>query len=563
MNAPSGWPLLAPGGESGTARDASPWWRTGVFYENQMASLRDGDGDGIGDLKGLIRSLDYLAGTLGVSAVWLSPCFRSPLLDQGFDISDFRDIEPVFGTLEDFDELVAEAHRRGIRVLADYVPNHTSDQHPWFAESRSSRENLRRDWYIWRDPRPDGSPPNNWTSEAGGSVWELDPATGQYFLHSHLKEQPDLNWRNPEVVAAMHDVLRFWLDRGVDGFRVDVAHMLMKDPELRDNPVRETAQSNAYDVQHADFGAQLHVHDRLHPDTHPVLRGIRAVVDEYPDRVIVGEIEAMGWADWATFFGAGDEIQLPFAFRLIETPWRAADLARELADLDAALPEGAWPILALGNHDRPRLATRVGREQARVAAMLLLTLRGTPIIFYGDELGLRDQPVPRERQRDAFGRTPGGVSRDPIRTPMPWDDGPNAGFSTAPEADLWLPVSVEAATVNVAAQLADPGSLLALYRALIALRRTSPALLEGSYDGLPGAPEGCLAYERRAGSDHKMVALNLTDRPVRVPLPRTGSVVLSTDPARAPGPAGDVLGLAAGEGVVLDAGDGQGGGGCP
>ncbi|SNR24299.1 alpha-amylase family glycosyl hydrolase [Actinomadura mexicana] len=562
MNEPS---VRTQGRPEHAVAEAAPWWRTAVFYENHMASLRDGDGDGTGDIRGLIEALDYLAGTLGVSAVWLSPCFRSPLLDQGFDISDFCDIEPVFGTMADFDRLVAEAHRRGVRLLADYVPNHTSDQHPWFVASRSSRDDPKRDWYVWRDPGPDGSPPNNWVSEAGGSTWEFDPRTGQYYLHSHLKEQPDLNWRNAEVVEAMLDVLRFWLDRGVDGFRIDVAHMLMKDPELRDNPVQPAAERNVYDVQHDDFGSQKHIHDRLHPDVHGVLRAIRAVVDEYPDRVLVGEIEAMGWSDWASFFGADqDEIHMPFAFRLIETPWRAADLARELDDLDAATPDDAWPILALGNHDRPRLATRLGRDQARVAAMLLLTLRGTPIIFYGDELGMPDQDVPRERQRDTFGLTPGGRSRDPIRTPMPWDDGPNAGFSTAPARDLWLPVSAEAATLNVAAQLADPGSLLCLYRSLIALRRDSAALREGSYRGLPGAPEGCLTYERRAGSDHKIVMLNLTGRPLRVPLPGAATVVLSTaDRGRTGARLTGALELAADEGVVLDADGGEGDGACP
>ncbi|MEU4821281.1 alpha-amylase family glycosyl hydrolase [Actinomadura sp. NPDC023710] len=559
MNEPS---VRTQGRPEPAVAEVAPWWRTAVFYENHMASFRDGDGDGIGDLKGLTEALDYLAGTLGVSAVWLSPCFRSPLLDQGFDISDFCDIEPVFGTMADFDRLVAEAHRRGVRILADYVPNHTSDQHPWFVESRSSRDNPKRDWYVWRDPGPDGSPPNNWISEAGGSTWEFDSRTGQYYLHSHLRQQPDLNWRNAEVVEAMLDVLRFWLDRGVDGFRIDVAHMLMKDPELRDNPVQPVAERNVYDVQHDDFGSQKHVHDRLHPDVHGVLRAIRAVVDEYPDRVLVGEIEAMGWSDWAGFFGADqDEIHMPFAFRLIETSWRAADLARELDDLDAATPDDAWPILALGNHDRPRLATRLGRDQVRVAAMLLLTLRGTPIIFYGDELGMRDQDVPRERQRDTFGLTAGGRSRDPIRTPMPWNDEPNAGFSTAPAQDLWLPVSAEAATLNVAAQLADPGSLLCLYRSLIALRRDSAALREGGYRGLPGAPEGCLAYERRAGSDHKIVMLNLTDRPLRVPLPGPATVVLSTaDRGRVGARPADALELAAAEGVVLDADGGEGDG---
>jgi alpha-glucosidase len=529
-------------------RPARPrWWQRMVLYESHLPSLRDGNGDGIGDIEGLIGSLDHLT-DLGADAVWVGPFFRSPLLDQGFDITDHCDVEPLFGDLATVDRLIEEAHRRGIRVILDYVPNHTSDQHPWFVESRSSRDNPKRDWYLWTET------PNNWTSEAGGSVWEHDERTGQYYLHSHLKEQPDLNWRNPEVRAAMLDVLRFWLDRGVDGFRIDVAHMLMKDPELRDNPPNPGGASNPYDIQHPDFASQLHVHDRMHPDLHGVLREIRAVLDSYAgDRVAIGEIEAMNWERWAAYFGAElDELQLPFPFRLIETPWRADELAEAIAGMEAALPDGAWPILALGNHDRPRLATRLGRPQARVAAVLLLTVRGTPTILYADELGMVDQEVPPDRQRDHFGLTAGGVSRDPTRTPMPWDANRNAGFSTAPEQALWLPIAREHATVNVAAQRADADSFLNLYRRLLALRADSPALRDGGYATLPVADGGCLRYTRAAAGERMHVALNLTDTPCRLALDEPGRVRVATRPEREGEPVAGMLELGGDEAVVIE-----------
>ncbi len=528
-----------------------PWWQGAVIYENHLPTFRDGDGDGIGDLQGLIDSLGYLSGVLGVDAIWVGPFFRSPLLDQGFDISDHCDVEPVFGSLETVDRLLAEAHARGMRVIADYVPNHTSDQHPWFQRSRSSRRHPQRDWYVWADPRPDGSPPNNWVSESGGSSWEYDDGTGQFYLHSHLKEQPDLNWRNPQVRAAMLDVLRFWLDRGFDGFRIDVAHMLMKDPLLRDNPPSPGGAVNPYDIQHPDFTSQLHVNDRLHPDIHEVLREIRAVFDEYDDRVAIAEIEALSWQPWAAFFGAEQNgIHLPFAFRLIETPWRADALAAEIRELQAALPADAWPCLTLGNHDRPRLATRLGRPQARVAAMLLLTLRGAVSLFYGDELGMVDQPVPVDRQRDYFGLFAGGASRDPSRTPMPWDDGPNGGFSTAAEDRLWLPVSTELPTVNVRAQLADHDSMLALYLRLLALRNDSPALRHGAISDV-AVDDGVLIYRRTAHPDRKLVALNLTHR--QRAIVATGTVVASTIAERG-GRVNGLLTLGPDEGVVLDEG---------
>jgi alpha-glucosidase len=536
-----------------TVRADGVWWHDAVLYENHLPSLRDGNGDGIGDLEGLIASLDYLAGTLGVTAVWVGPFFRSPLLDQGFDITDHCDVEPVFGSLETVDRLIAEAHARGIRVIVDYVPNHTSDQHPWFLASRSSRDAPERDWYVWADARPGEAFPNNWTSEAGGSVWEWDEPTGQFYLHSHLKEQPDLNWRHPGVRAAMLDVLRFWLDRGVDGFRIDVAHMLMKDPELRDNPPNPAGASNPYDLQHPDFAGQRHINDRMHPDLHGVLRDIRAVLDEYDgDRVAIGEIEAMDWETWARYYGAElDELHLPFAFRLIETEWDARAVSAVVTELEGALPDGAWPILALGNHDRSRLATRLGAAQARVAAMLLLTLRGTPTLLYGDELGMADQDVPADRQRDWFGRTPGGVSRDPTRTPMPWNGGRNAGYSDAGEERLWLPVWHEYPTRNVEAQRADPRSSLTLYRRLIALRRESEALRRGGWAAHPAADDGCVVYVREAGAERKLVVLNLTGAERTVDVGTSGRILLSTHLDREEAVDGTVR-LRADEGVVID-----------
>jgi alpha-glucosidase len=543
---------------AGTDAVAPPWWRGAVVYENHMPSFKDGDGDGIGDLHGLIEQLDYLGGTLGVDAVWIGPCWRSPLLDQGFDVSDFLDIEPTFGDMAAFDRLIAEAHERGIKILVDYIPNHSSDQHPWFLASRSSREDPKRDWYIWADPAPDGGPPNNWTAEMGGSVWELDAASGQYYLHTHLKQQPDLNWRNPEVRAAMLDVLRFWLARGADGVRIDVAHLLMKDPELRDNPPAPPDHHNPFELQHPDFFGQLHVNDRRHPDVHGVLAEIRGVLDEF-GAVAIGEIEAMEWDAWAQYYGeALRGVQLPFAFKLIETPWSADALRGVIRDLEGHLPDGAWPVLALDNHDRSRLATRIGRAMARLAGMLLLTWRGSPVLLYGDELGLLDQDVPRERQRDTFGLLlEDGVSHDPARTPMPWNGSPHGGFSSAPEEQWWLPPCVEWETVNVEAQLADPGSMLNLYRALIALRRQSAALRLGTYAEHPAGDEHLLAFARELGAERKLVVLNLSDEPRTVELEETGEIVLASGLDRHGERVEGSLELRPAEGVVI-ATDGRG-----
>ncbi|MBA2465229.1 MAG: alpha-amylase [Nocardioidaceae bacterium] len=531
------------------------WWKGAVIYECHLPSYRDGNGDGIGDLEGLILCLGYLKETLGIDAIWTGPFYTSPLLDQGFDVSGYTDVEPVFGTLDTFDRLIVEAHARGLRIIVDYIPNHTSDQHPWFIESSSSRTDPKRDWYVWRDPAPGGGFPNNWTSEAGGSVWEFHEPTGQFYLHSHLKEQPDLNWRHPGVRSALLDVLRFWLDRGADGFRIDVAHMLMKDPGLRDNPEAPEGAANAYDLQHPDFGTQLHLYDRRHVDTHATLAEIRAVVEEYPGAVTIAEIEAMTWEDWADYYGEGlAGIHLPFPFRIIETPWLARSMREELENLYAALPAGGWPVLALGNHDRVRLATRLGPAQARVAAVLLLTLAVSPCLLYGDELGLVDQPVPFERQRDYFARAAGGVTRDPTRTPMPWNDQVNAGYSTADPADLWLPVGRDAAEVNVDAQLAEPTSFLSLYRVLLRLRTSSSALLHGEINFLPpeSQSESVLAYERRDGLDHKLVLLNLGDDDAECWVPAAGKVLAGASSRRVGERVTGHLVLSANEAIVVD-----------
>jgi alpha-glucosidase len=508
------------------------WWHEAVMYHVYLPSFRDSDGDGYGDLDGLRAALPHLSETLGVDAVWVSPFFRSPWRDGGYDIADHTAVDPRFGDLGAFDRLVAAAHEQGLRVIVDYVPNHTSDEHPWFAESRSSRDNPKRDWYVWADARPGEQYPNNWVSEAGGSVWEWDAATEQFYLHSHLREQPDLNWRNPEVRAAMLDVLRFWLDRKVDGFRIDVAHMLMKDPELRDNPPNPDPVVNPYDNQHPDFTTQLHVHDRRHPDLHGVLRDIRSLLDSYGDRIAIGEIEVMPWTDWAQYYGADlDELHLPLNFQLIETPWEAGAVRVALDALEAALPDGAWPVNNLGNHDRSRLASRYGQEAARTAAMLLLTARGTPLLYYGDELGMEDVDVPRHLQRDGFADREGGPTRDPGRTPMPWDGAaPLAGFAPPGTPQTWLPLGPDAAARNVAAQLGDPASPLGLYRALLALRRERPELRHGRLVTVDAA-DGVVAYVREAPEGRLLVALNLTaeERPAP-PAAADAAPLLSTHP---------------------------------
>ncbi|MGW8143164.1 MAG: alpha-amylase family glycosyl hydrolase, partial [Anaerolineales bacterium] len=373
------------------------WWQSAVIYQIYPRSFKDSDGDGIGDLTGIIQQLDYLSDTLGVDAVWLSPFYPSPMADFGYDVSDYTDVAPIFGDLEIFDELLRLAHQKGLKIIIDFVPNHTSDQHPWFIESSSSNHNSKRDWYVWADAKEDGSPPNNWLSVFGGSAWEWHPPTGQYYLHSFLKEQPDLNWRNPLVKKAMFDVLRFWLEKGVDGFRIDVAHFIMKDPEMRDNPLKTTAE-RALHRPLGEYDSQIHLHDKGHPDVHKIFKEMRQLLEEYGSispRVSIGEIHVFEWDSWASFYGNDlDELHMPFNFQLLNVEWQADKIKAVVETMENILPPGAWPNYVLGNHDEPRLATRLGAQGARLAAVLLLTLRGTPTLYYGDEIGMTEVEIP-------------------------------------------------------------------------------------------------------------------------------------------------------------------------
>jgi alpha-glucosidase len=523
------------------------WWQRGIIYQIYPRSFLDCNADGCGDLPGLIARLNYLA-ELGTDAIWLSPIYPSPMRDFGYDVSDHTNVHPMFGSLADFDRLLAEAHRRGLKLILDYVPNHTSDQHPWFIESRSSRTSPKRDWYLWRDPAAGEAPPNNWLSHFGGSSWELDRHTGQYYLHSFLAAQPDLNWRNPEVRAAMHDVLRFWLDRGVDGFRVDVLWLLIKDEQFRDNPPNPAwRDGDSPTAQHV----MLYSADR--PEVQEVVAGLRRVVDEYPERVLIGEIY-LPIERLVAYYGANLQgAHLPFNFQLLEAPWNARGIATLIDEYEAALPAGGWPNWVLGNHDKPRIGTRVGVEQARVAAVLLLTLRGTPTMYYGDELGMLNGDIPPDRVQDPVERNlPGlGLGRDPCRTPMQWDASNNAGFTTGTP---WLPIDDDYPIVNVESQSADPASILTLYRQLITLRRASPALAHGDYE--PVAMTGdLLAYIRKLGAQRFLIALNLGNDPHAVSftagVSRRGQIAISTHLDREGEIIHGDLNLRANEAVVL------------
>jgi alpha-glucosidase len=519
------------------------WWQRGIFYQVYPRSFQDSDGDGVGDLPGITSRLDYLQ-WLGADAVWLSPIFPSPMADFGYDVADYTGIDPLFGTLADFDTLLAEAHARGMKVILDYVPNHSSDEHPWFLESRSSRDNPKRDWYIWRDPAPGGGPPNNWLSMFGGGAWEWDAATGQYYLHLFDVKQPDLNWRDPAVQAAMLDALRFWLDRGVDGFRVDVMWLLIKDDQFRDNPPNPDYRPGQHPISQQ---LQLYTMDR--PETHDIVAMMRRVLDEYHERMMVGEIY-LPTDRLMTYYGAQMlEAHLPFNFQLILLPWRARPIAAAIDAYEAALPPGGWPNWVLGNHDNSRIASRIGAAQARVAAMLLLTLRGTPTVYYGDELGMHDVDIPQELVRDPQGKNIPGFSRDPERTPMQWDASSNAGFTTGTP---WLPLAGDYSASNVAAQRDDPRSMLALHRRLIELRRAEPALHVGSYT--PVAATGdLLAYIRVGGGRRFLVALNLGGQAATLGASALGSgrVVVSTHLDRTGERMSGDLALRGDEGVIV------------
>ena len=497
----------------GPSTSEEPWWRRGAVYQVYPRSFADSDGDGVGDLDGIRSRLDHVA-SLGVEAIWLSPVFPSPMADFGYDVSDYCDIDPVFGSLEGFDRLVADAHARGIRVVLDWVANHTSDQHPWFVASRSSREDPRRDWYVWADPAPGGGPPNDWTSAFGavGPAWTLDEATCQYYLHSFAPQQPDLNWDNPQVEAAMHETVRFWLGRGVDGLRLDAIIKIAKDPLLRDN-------AGASRPHHEDWET---IEERL--------RRLRAVLEEFPDRMMVGELWAEGLGRFVAFL-RGDGLHLAHNFEFVDLPWDAGRYRAFIDDVEAAAEDqpATWPCWFLENHDLPRVASRfdqdgLGTARARAVLLMLHTLRGTPFLYQGQELGLPDAVIPPERVVDVDGR-------DPERAPIPWQRpsrvGPGAGFTTG---EPWLPLVDDAERLCVEAQEEDPGSCLHLTRRIAALRRAEPALRTGTQRTVNAGPE-VLAWLREDEDAGFLVAMSFAVVPVPLGLPPgavKGTVVLDT-----------------------------------
>lgn len=506
-------------------RDQTPWWQRGIIYQVYPRSFMDSNCDGIGDLGGIISKLDYLT-WLGMTAIWISPIYPSPMADFGYDITNFTDVDPIFGDLAKFDKLVKECHRRELKVIIDFVPNHTSDQHPWFLESRSSHDNPKRDWYIWADPKLDGSSPNNWLSLFGGSAWQWDSATSQYYLHSFLKEQPDLNWRNPAVKAAMFEVVRFWLDRGVDGLRVDVANFIMKDPNMRDNPLN-SSQKWTYHKSLGEYDSQLHLYDKSHPDVHIIYRELRSLLDSYgteSPRIAIGEIHVFDWKEWASYYGSNlDELHLPFNFGLLGIEEGGQDIRQVVDAVEASLLPGAWPSYVLSNHDEPRIASRVGKVKARLYMLLLLTLRGTPTIYYGDEIGMRNVEIPPDHVQDPWEKNMPfiGLGRDPERTPMQWDTSLHAGFCS-PSTTPWLPIADDYKQINVAVESNDPYSMLSLIRMLIQLRNTEPALSMGSYHPIDGLPDYCYAYLRQFGQQSFLIILNFSEDALTVKMPKLG-----------------------------------------
>ena len=525
---------------------SNSWWQNGIFYQIYPRSFQDSNADGIGDLAGIVNRLPYLR-ELGIDAIWLSPVFPSPMADFGYDISDYIGIDPLFGTMEDFDALVMAAHEAGLKLILDLVPNHTSDQHPWFVEARGSRDNPKRDWYLWRDPKPDGSAPNNWLSEFGGSAWTFDEATGQYYYHAFLAQQPDLNWRNPDVREAIYDAMRFWLRKGVDGFRVDVIWHLIKDAEFHDNP-----PNPYYHAGRPPHEAILTQYSTDQPEVHEVVAEMRRVTEEFDSRVLIGEIYLPLQRLVAYYGNDLRGAQMPFNFALISTLWSARSIEKIIGDYESALPPGAWPNWVLGNHDRPRVASRVGAEQARVAAMLLLTLRGTPTLYYGDEIGMHQVAIAPDQVRDPFEKNvPGiGVGRDGCRTPMQWNATRNAGFSVGTP---WLPLASDFSHENVVNLDADTGSILTLYRALIQLRKQLPQLESGSYE--PIAAQGdLLLYRRRAEGEALVIALNLGAEPASVTSSAIGfgnEILLSTFLDRSGEAIEGGLDLRGNEGVII------------
>jgi alpha-glucosidase len=508
----SGRAALAQSTTQSVDKEGHQWWQHAVFYEIYPRSFADSNNDGIGDLNGIASKLDYLK-DLGVDAIWISPCFPSPQVDFGYDVSDYENIDPMYGTLADFDHLASEANKRNIHIILDFVVNHTSDQHPWFLDSKSSRTSAHRDWYIWRDGKGPGKPPNNWISTFGGSAWKFDPTTNQYYYHYFYAEQPDLNWRNPAVKDAMFGVESWWYKRGVSGFRLDAVDTLFEDPSLKDNPIRRPG-TNAF----GDPFLQNKYNTKL-PEVHDVLRGLRKVADQY-NAVLIGETWTADIAELNQYYGKGNnELQLPMDFLFTTVnKLSPAEFRKQIAEVNSA---SGWPTFVISNHDIVRSYDRYGDGEhndqiAKLMAGLYLTLRGTPIMYYGEEIGMKTTPpTSREEVKDPIGRTgwPKEKGRDGERTPMQWDDSANAGFS---KATPWLPVPPTYKTHNVAEESKDPNSVLAFYKKVLKLRHDNPVLLDGSYKAINETDDNVLSYLRVYKDRAVVVALNMTNAPQKI-----------------------------------------------
>jgi alpha-glucosidase len=484
--------------------DGHAWWQHAVFYEVYPRSFADSNNDGIGDLNGITSKLDYLH-DLGIDAIWITPCFPSPQVDFGYDVSDYQAIDPMYGTLADFDRLVAEARKRNIRVILDFVVNHTSDQHPWFVDSKSSRTSVHRDWYIWRDGKGPDQPPNNWQSTFGLSAWQYDPATKQYYYHYFYPEQPDLNWRNPAVEKAMFDATRFWYKRGVAGFRLDAVDTLYEDSDLTDNPGLPGTNR---------FGGlnTVEKHNKNLPELHGALQRLRNVADEY-DAVLIGETWTQNVSELKAYYGEhNNELHMPMDLMLTNLPLSAPILRDHIAGVDVS---GGWPTYVITNHDIVRSYTRYGDgthndEIAKLMAGLYLTLRGTPIMYYGEEIGMQNNgPTRKEDVKDPIGILgwPKEKGRDGERTPMQWTAGQNAGFT---KGTPWLPVPASALTHNVESEHKDANSVLNFYRRLLNLRKEQPALREGKYIALNNSDPNVLSYLRQYKNETVLVVLNVS-----------------------------------------------------
>ncbi|HEY8574908.1 MAG TPA: alpha-amylase family glycosyl hydrolase [Devosia sp.] len=492
-----------------------PWWQDAVGYAIFPLSFQDSDGDGWGDINGITSRLDYMQ-WLGIDLIWLGPLYRSPLIDAGYDIADFEAIDPRFGTLADFDRMLAEIHHRGMRLVMDFVPNHTSDQHEWFKQSRSSRTDPKRDWYIWRDGKSDGQPPSNWIDNTKQPAWTWDEATGQWYYHLFLPSQPDLNLRNPDVIDAIERGMAFWLDRGIDGFRLDSAMNLFEDEFLRDEPMDD-------DLDSEPPGWMDHVFSSDRPETHRLIARFRRLLDRYGDKVFIGEVQAP-LARFMRYYGQTEPmLHLPFNTQVMKTkPWKARKVDASIEQFMQLLPEHGWPNWVIGSHDVPRLASRLGPAQARVASFLLLTLPGTPFIYYGDELGLERSKFSPEQAVDPY--EPFGLGRDAERGPMPWSNEANGGFTTGKP---WLPLGENWKSCNVETAREDQRSMLHLHRQLIALRQDHPALRGKGYEPAWGNDE-LLAFYRTGDGKRYLVAANLSMTPQSMPLEGDGKILVST-----------------------------------